>query len=282
MRKHSIVQLALLGIILVIAPPQAMARNAGLLLAPTRVVLEKGERFVTVTVRNNGDATGRYKIEMVDATMDENGALKVLDNNTKPEFSARDMISLSPSNMTLNPDEFQVVRLLVKKKSDLPDGEYRAHLQVRMTESDLTPEGNRPQDNSFGIAVKVNAITVIPVIIRKGETSFNVTVDDAKLLMGGGNDKQAPEVKVSMSFSGNRSVVGNIKVTHIASDGKETQVGMLPGVAIYRGVVKRNQTVSLKIPEGSNVNIHSGRLRVDFLSQESEGSHVLSEKVVTP
>jgi hypothetical protein len=164
--------------------------------------------------------------------------------------------------------------------SDLPDGEYRSHLQVRMTENDLTPDGNRPPPKGLGIAVKVNAVTVIPVIVRKGQTSYALTIDDAKLVTGGGDNKQAPEVKVNMSFSGNRSVLGDIKVTHIAGDGTETQVGFMQGVAIYRGLTKRTQTVSLKVPEG--VNIHSGRLRVDILSQANEGSHVISEKTVGP
>jgi hypothetical protein len=252
-----------------------------MLLTPTRIVLENGQRYITVIVRNNGESTGRYKIGMVDASMDENGGIKMLEDGKKDEFSAIDMVSISPSTMTLNPDEFQNVRLLIKNKGDLPDGEYRSHLKVMITESDLTSEGKKQEPiKGTGISVKMRTTTIIPVIIRKGQTSYNVTIDDAKLVTGGGEDKQQPEVKVGMSFSGNRSVLGDIKVTHLASDGKETQVAFLQGVAIYRNVAKRTQVVPLKVPEG--VNVHSGRLRVDFLSQENEGSHVLSEKEITP
>ena len=278
MKRILLVSFALVTLLTMTAAP-ALAGNAGLLLSPTRVVLENGAKYVTVTVRNTGDGTGRYKIELIDATMDENGGIKVREDGSKDEFSAIGMLSLSPSNMTLRPDEGQVVRLLVKNQNDLPDGEYRSHLQVRMTESDLDPDTSKPVEGT-GIAIKSKITTIIPVIIRKGQTAYTLTLDSAKLLTGGGDNKQAPEVKVGISFAGNRSILGDIKVTHIAPDGKEAQLAFLQGVAIYRGVAKRTQTVALTVPEG--VALRTGHLRVDFLSQENEGSHVLSEKEITP
>lgn len=257
----------------------AVAGNAGLLLSPTRVVLEDGARFVSVTVRNSGDATGRYKIEIVDADMAENGGIKLRDDGSKNEFSAVNLISLSPSSMTLRADESQVVRLLVKNLDTVPDGEYRSHLQVRMTENDLDSDVAKPAEGA-GISIKSKMTTVIPIIIRKGQTTYNVAIENAKLVMGGGDKTQAPEVKVAISFSGNRSVLGDVKVTHIAPDGKETQLAFMRGIAIYRNVAKRTQDVVLDVPAG--LNIHNGKLRVGFLSQENEGSHVLSEKDITP
>ena len=148
-----------------------------------------------------------------------------------------------------------------------------------MTEANINPDISKPVEGA-GISIQTKMTTVIPVIIRKGETSYTLTIDDAKLVTGGGNNKQAPELKVAMSFSGNRSLLGDIKVTHIAPDATETQLAFFPGVAIYRNVPKRNQSVALTVPEG--LNIHSGHLRVDFLSQENEGSHVVSEKIIAP
>ncbi|MDD3371829.1 MAG: fimbria/pilus periplasmic chaperone [Alphaproteobacteria bacterium] len=261
-----------------LTPIQAYAGNAGLLLSPTRIVLENGSRYVTVTVRNTGDATGRYRIEIVDAVMGENGGIKLLPEGQRDEFSAADLLSFSPGSMTLKPNESQVVRLLVKNKKKLSDGEYRSHMQVKMTESDLDQLGGAAAQGT-SIAIKAKISTVIPVIVRRGQTAFAVTVDDAKLAIGGGDNKLAPELTVGMSFSGNRSVLGDIKVTHIAPDGKETQLAFMQGIAIYRGVAKRTQIVPLTVPDG--VNVHSGQLRIAFMSQEKEGRHVLSEKIVT-
>ncbi|MDD5586226.1 MAG: hypothetical protein PHY92_04625 [Alphaproteobacteria bacterium] len=256
------------------------ARNAQILMAPTRVVLESGTRYTTVTVRNSGDGVGRYKVDLVDATMNENGGIKVNPDGVKDEFSAHDMISFSPRSMTINPDENQDLRILVKMPRDLPDGEYRTHLQVKVTEGNLDPATGKRSTEGASIVMQPRMAAVIPLIIRKGQTSFNVKIDDAKLQMGGGDGKQIPEVHVSMSYSGNRSVLGDFKVTHVAPDGKETQLAFDRGIAIYRGLTKRSQTVPLTVPDG--VNIRAGKLRVAFLSQEKEGSHVLSEKDVTP
>ncbi len=254
----------------------AEARNAEMLLSPTRVVLEGTSRFATVTVRNTGSATGRYKIDIVDAHMGENGAIKLRDDGGKEEFSAMDMLSLSPRNITLKPDESQTVRILVKAKSDMPDGEYRSHLQVKITESDLDPDGNRPSPEGANIVLKPKMTTVIPVIIRKGKTDYKVSIEDASVGIGGGDGKQIPNVKVVFGFSGNRSVLGDVKVTHVSPDGKDTQLSFFRGIAIYRGVARREQTVALDVPDG--VDISKGRLRIAFMSQENEGSQVLAEK----
>jgi hypothetical protein len=266
-------------LLFLIVSPAAMASNAGLLLAPTRVVMENGARYATVDVRNTGDATGRYTVELIDAVMSENGAVKAREDGSKDEFSAIPMVSLSPGRMTLKPNESQAVRLLVKNKQDLPDGEYRAHLRVSMTEANLTPDGMPiVPEKGTGISVLTKTVTIIPIIVRKGQTSFQVTIDDAKLVMGGGDKQQVPMVNVSFNFSGNRSMLGDVKVMHIAPDGKEVQIGFFQGLAIYRNVAKRNQAIVLEIPDG--VNLHSGRLRIDLLAKQSDGGQVLSEKEI--
>jgi len=258
--------------------PQAHAGNAGLLLSPTRVVLENGSRYIAVTVRNTGDATGRYKIDIIDAAMNEAGGIKLQEDGTREPFSAADLLSYSPSNLTLKPNESQVVRLLVKNKESLPDGEYRSHMLVKMTESDLDESGQSTVTGT-GIAIKAKISTVIPVIVRRGETSYAVSISDARLVSGGGNGKDAPEVKIELAFSGNRSVLGDVKLTHISADGKETQVAFMRGIAIYRDVAKRTQTLPMNVPEG--LDVHSGHIRINFLSQEDEGGHVLAEKIIT-
>lgn len=278
--KHNKLLFLIAALSIAIAPNHSWAaKSAQMLLSPTRIIIEDGKRFATVTVRNNGDATGRYRVEFVDTKMAENGSIKILEEGQKDEFSALDIISFSPKGMTLKPDEYQTVRILIKNNT-LPDGEYKSHLQVRMTENNMDPETGTPSSEGASVMLKPLVTTVIPVIVRKGQTSFDLKMDDAKLVMGGGEGKQVPEVQVALSMSGNRSALGDIKVTHIAPDGKESQLAFFRGIAIYRGVAKRTQSVVLDVPQG--INIHSGKLLVSFLSQENEGSRVLAEKSISP
>ncbi len=271
---------AALLVALCLLPGASWAANAGLLLSPTRVVLENGVRFASVTVRNNGDGVGRYKIELTDTVMTENGGIKLRENGEKDEFSALDMISLSPRSMTLRPDENQNIRILIKEKADLPDGEYRSHLLVRMTESDLEPSKDPIAQKGVGIVLKPKMTTVIPIIIRKGTTNYKVALEDAQLGSREVEGKAVPEIRMNFSFSGNRSLLADVKVMHIAPDTKETQVAWYRGIAIYRGLTKRTQTALLEVPPG--LDIHKGKLVVSLHSQENEGSQLLTSKEIVP
>jgi hypothetical protein len=255
----------------------AQARNAGLLLSPTRVVFENGKRYAVVTLKNNGDGAGRYVVELVDATMDENGGIKLLAPGVKRPDSALDIVSISPHSITLRPDDYQTIRVLVKNLSGMPDGEYRSHLAVRMTQADLIDDTIKPDVQNTVIAPKALLSTVIPVIVRNGDAHYVLTINDVKLVMAGADKQIVPQIAVSMNFSGNRSVIGDFKVTHVAPDGKATQLAFFRGVAIYRDVSKRQQLVSLEVPGG--VNIHKGTIDVAFLSQDGKGS-VIAEKSI--
>ncbi len=252
----------------------AYARNAGLLLSPTRLVFGNGQRYATVTVRNNGDGVGRYVIEMVDATMAENGGIKILDQGVQQPNSALDLVSISPHSITLKPDDYQTIRILVKNKPDLPDGEYRSHLQVRMTQADISNDDITPDPQQTVIVPRALLTTVIPVIIRKGETHFALTIDDAKLAVAAGQ----PQIDLVMSFSGNCSVIGDVKVSHTAPNGTVTQLAFYRGIAIYRDVKKRTQPVPLEVPKG--VNIHQGKIDVAFMSQDMPAAKVLAQKSI--
>ncbi len=279
MSKNLFLSIALTLVLLLSASP-SFAGSAELLLSPTRIVLDDGNKYARVTVRNNGDGVGRYKIELVDTIMTENGGITLRKDGKKNKNSALNLLSLSPRGMTLQPNGNQTVRILAKKLKDLPDGEYRTHLQVRMTETDLDIKTGKAAARGAGVILRPKMTTVIPLIIRKGDTNFKISMDDAKLVMGGDSKNPVPQIQTSFSFSGNRSVLGDIKVVHVAPNGTETQILFFRGIAIYRDVSKRTQIVSLKVPKG--LNIHSGKLLVSFMSQEREGSQVLTSKEITP
>ncbi len=64
MVKHPL-SLLVIPLILLAGTSDGMAHNAELLLSPTRIVLENGARYATVTVKNTGDGVGRYVIEVI-------------------------------------------------------------------------------------------------------------------------------------------------------------------------------------------------------------------------
>ncbi len=259
-----------------VLPSPALAKGAEMLLVPTRVVMEKGARYTTVTIKNSGDATGRYRIELIDASMGEDGGVKLREDGSRDPFSAKDYLSLSPRSMTLKPDQFQTVRLLFKKPADLADGEYRTHLKVKMVENDVDAKEGSADPKAASIAIKPKLVMVIPVIVRHGETSYRVSLDDASIE---GNGKNA-RLNMTLGLEGNRSIVGDAKVTHVDAGGKESLLKFFPGIAIYRGTTNRRVAIPLETPDG--VNIESGTIKIALLSQEKEGGEVMAQKEIKP
>jgi P pilus assembly chaperone PapD len=58
-----------------LAPGTSWAKGAEVLLSPTRVVLDNGEKFSTIIVKNAGDAPGDYRISLADMKMRDDGAV---------------------------------------------------------------------------------------------------------------------------------------------------------------------------------------------------------------
>jgi len=78
------------------------------------------------------------------------------------------MVQFSPKRATLAPQEWQTVRVMVRKPKDLPEGEYRAQLKVSPVPGEKTPN---PQGNSENIAINIDIVfhVSIPIIIRHGK-----------------------------------------------------------------------------------------------------------------
>jgi len=234
--------------------------------------MDKGDRFATVSIKNTGDASGQYTIETVDMMMEETGNIREANPDEPVEFSAKEMVRVSPRSMTLAPGEFQNIRVLVRKPAGLADGEYRTHIKVRML-NDNVEASEADAATQKGIQVKTNLVLVIPAIIRHGETSYTVKLTGAKLV----NDPLTKSVSVQLYINrdGNRSSMGDLRVSQ-ASDGKEIEIGTLAGVPVYRPNARRMVSVPLNAPPAS------GKIKISYSKQEKEGGGVLAETSVEP
>jgi hypothetical protein len=277
--KRSRLSLYILALGGVLFSTPVFAGSAQLTMAPTRVVLEGSDRYATITIKNSGDAIGRYRIELVDASMQPNGGVKVLEKGERDPFGALEILSISPRTMTLKPDDFQTVRLLVKDTAAIKDGEYRSHLRVRMTENDLNEKTDKPNGDAAGIAIKPRLAMVIPIIVRRGKTHFKVDIADEKLLPPA-LENGPPQMQVTFGFTGNRSVIGDVRITHTDAAGGQNVLKFFPGVAIYRGTPSRDVIIPLDVPSG--VDVHSGKIGITYLSQDKDNAQVLAEKSFTP
>lgn len=252
----------------------------GLLITPTRVLLDGRTRSASVSVANNGNVEGTYAISIVNRRMQEDGTIVPIGEDEEAiegEKFAIDMLRISPRRITLQPGEHQNVRILARKPADLEDGEYRSHLNFKIVNEDTTErEKNSEQnDNSLIISIKANFGVTIPVIIRQGEVFASGQINDLKLVS---NDDGSKSVEFDITRTGNSSIYGDIIILYKAKDGAELILKSMGGLAVYAPNKNRKFKVMLDVPE--SVSIDGGTLEVQYKAKAKEGGEILASKKI--
>jgi hypothetical protein len=260
----------------VLLPQAAHAKNAEIMMLPTRIVMEKADRNSTVVIKNVGDATGNFTAELVDMKMLESGMVVPYEEGETPAYSAIPYVHISPKSMTLKPGESQNVRLLLRRPENMEPGEYRSHLKVRLV--DDTDEASNTAGKDAVISIKTNLVIVIPIIVRNGETNMTLGIEEPKLARDAGGNQT---LDMYLTRVGNRSSMGDISVTCVPPGGAPQVVKFFPGVSVYRPTARRFISVPLdETPKG--VNLSQCKLGITYSAQQKEGGKMLAETQLAP
>ena len=193
-----------------------------------RVVLDERTRSGKVVLMNTGDVTRTYRMEWVQKSALPQGGYKNLTDEEAKNFPiASNMYRISPKQVTLAPNERQVIKVAARRPKNLQDGEYRSHLLFT-----ALPERNTGPEPTSGIVLKLSLSYSIPVMFRQGALNSEVAVDDVQLLHNTSNNQG--EVVVKLSRTGATSTYGSIVAywTPRGSD-QERQVAILNSVNFY-------------------------------------------------
>lgn len=250
--------ICLLSLILFISPVDLKAQG-NLLITPRRVVFEGSKRSIDLNLANTGQDTATYAISLIQIRMKDDGGF---ENITEPDPGQRfadSYLRYFPRTVTLGPNEAQVVKVQLTKINELTDGEYRSHFYFRAVPKQSALGEEDKNVDSTSISVKLTPIfgITIPVIIRKGESTANVTLSDLAFQIV--NDT-IPRLSMAFNRSGNISVYGDIAVDHISVQGTVTRVGVANGLAIYTPNTIRRFQINLNNVTG--VDFSEGTLRV--------------------
>lgn len=141
------------------------------LISPIRVVIDK-KKTANVKIINTSDTQTTYRIEMVSMEMDGKGLVYESKNPKKHSKQAIQLLKYSPRRVSLKPGDVQTIRIMARKKNDLPEGEYRCHLKVSPL-PETTKINKIKKENKNGVNVNINYLvhTSIPIIIRHGNIS---------------------------------------------------------------------------------------------------------------
>jgi P pilus assembly chaperone PapD len=241
-------------------PVQTNAQG-NLLITPRRVVFEGSKRSMDLNLANTGQDSATYAISIVQIRMKDDGGFETITEPDPGQHFADKNIRFFPRSVTLGPNEAQVVKVQVIKINELTDGEYRSHFYFRAIPKSNPLGDKEPVKDTTTISVKLTPIfgITIPVIIRVGEYSANVTLSELALQIV--NDT-IPRLSMAFNRSGSMSVYGDLTVEHVSPQGKITRVGIANGIAVYTpNTVRRFQ---LNLNQAAGMDYKSGSLKIRY------------------
>ena len=238
--------------------------QGNLVLLPRRVIFEGSKRYEELNLANSGQDTARYVISLMHVRMKEDGGFEEISQPDSGENFADKFIRFFPHSVVLGPGESQVVKIQLTKIKELAPGEYRSHLYFRaVPEKALLGEEGPPADSGISIhLIPIFGIS-IPVIIRVGATTVQVSLSDLSVQMA---EDTIPILAMTFHRAGNMSVYGDISVYYTSAAGKTTLAGTAKGIAVYTPNTARG--FRLTLDKRSDIDYHSGRLSVEYSTAE--------------
>ncbi|UCD93718.1 MAG: hypothetical protein JSU69_08070 [Candidatus Zixiibacteriota bacterium] len=211
--------------------------SAGVLVAPTSVILTETKRTGRLTVQNPTDKPKEVTIHFSFGVplSDSLGDVKISlqDSAITDPRSAVDWIKAFPRKMVLAPNSSQVVRFVARPPRDLPDGEYWARVVIRSQEGETSIPAASDQEK---ITTRLNMImqTAIALKYRTGNliSKLEVVSTETKLV------DSAVSILIDMVNRGNVSYIGLLQCRLVDAKGKIISKGQVD-LAVYRDLKRR-------------------------------------------
>ncbi|MEM7492331.1 MAG: molecular chaperone [Pseudomonadota bacterium] len=248
------------------------AASAELMIAPTRIVLEKGERSAELVLVNKGAEQGAYRIGLENRRMLLNGSMEAIEEAREGEYFASDFVRFAPRRAVLEPEGRQSIRISANT-SGLEPGEYRSHLRIMgaptsagRTLSEATSEGG---DNISIELIAIRSIT-IPVIVRVGDLDAEVVIESAATAP---SDEEGETIlAVRFQRTGSASTYGDVQVF---VPGQKEPVYFARGIAIYTPNTERD--VMLPMPSEIAERLKGQDVRIAYISSDPNNPRTIAE-----
>jgi len=257
----------------------------GVSVAPSRILLDGRTRAATVFLSNRSDEAATYRISLAFYRMREDGALIPADSTfTEAENFAAEVLRYSPRRVVIPAGGSQTVRLLVRRPAgrNVDDQEFRAHLSVcsvptvpRLREVEEIPP-DLPEEN-FVARLVASVETLVPIIVRFGHPEAQLAVSATSILPLGPEGR--PAVTFTLDRTGQRSLYGDLTVTHVNPTGRETQLFYGRGIAIYTPNPRRVFTIT---PRDTTLDLRAGHVLMHYQETEDGGGDLQVRAEIWP
>ncbi len=218
--------------ILIIELSLAVNLMAGVLVAPTVVILSEKSRTGRLTLQNPSataaEVTIFFGFGLPESDSLGNVTMTLQDSNVTDERSAMGWVKAFPRKIVLPPSGSQVIRIIATPPSDLTEGEYWARIVIRSQEA----KSGEPAANENGqISTKLSLVTQTAIMLKYRKGNLNSEIQLVKALAQLANGKVW--VTTDMLNRGNVSYIGVLKIRLFDSDNNEMGSNQVD-LAVYR------------------------------------------------
>lgn len=224
--------------------------QGSLMITPTRVVLDERHRSAEVTLLNNSTSAKVYRILWEEKRQTQTGAYEAIDSPSAADFIASPMLRYSPRRVTIQPAQYQKIKLRLQMPRDLADGEYRSHLLMKVIEDQA--DGNIDNGNGKGTSVVIypRLSFSIPIIVRKGAVNTHSAISGLNINTDPSGKRS---LLVDLVHSGDFSSFGSLHAYMKTSlDSPVRQIGQAHNIALFRELPQRRVQVPLQTPDIPN------------------------------
>lgn len=251
----------------------AQGASAHLLINPTRVQFNPGDRSAEVTLINTSDMTTTYRLEWKEKKAKPGGGYDDLDEAQAASFpTSSKMLRFSPRQVTLKAGERQTIKLALRRPAGLTAGEYRSHLLFKA----LPPPGlEEAQAQSPNLAINIVLSFAIPVVVREGNLQYQIAMNTASIDFNPATKDGS--VDVDMSRSGTHSVLGNLTAYWIPAGGEERVIAKTTEYSFWAELSQTNAKLSWV---GADFAPADGKLRIVYEGTKDFRGTVFFDKTI--
>ncbi|MEI5638149.1 MULTISPECIES: fimbrial biogenesis chaperone [unclassified Pseudoalteromonas] len=247
--------------------------HASLLITPTRIAFDDRQRVTKVTLINNSDESKTYRMSFQEKLALKTGGYSNFANPKSNLMAASSYLRMSPKQVILGPGERQVVKLALRKRANMAEGEYRSHLLF----SALPSASKKQASASSEGGIKINLIMSysIPVLFRVGSEKPTVSLENVDLV---NTEQGGQRIELVLNRLGKYSSFGRLEAFWQADGSVTAQlVSTLSKFSVYPELNQR--AVALDIPKHLAIE-PPGTLTIKYLGDEEyQGQTFINDTV---
>jgi hypothetical protein len=165
-------------------------------ISTRRLYLDPKSNSTFIRVHNMEPAIQSCEVKVIDIAINNLGNITLVTNDKITKNSAKPLVRLAPRRFNLTIGEYQMVKLLYRRKPGIENGEYQGALAIKCTE--------RKESSNEQVTITPALVHNVPLIVRTGRLPIQAEFVSTKI---NGN-----KLQVEFKIQGQRSLTGDFTV----------------------------------------------------------------------